>query len=94
MEDCCRFVAAVDEHFGSVQILVNPAGVSDRGTINAQVCTILGRFYTLTDPALIELCFETGHYIFGEGKGAEGVRKHASRIWHFHLKAYVIRLRF
>jgi NAD(P)-dependent dehydrogenase (short-subunit alcohol dehydrogenase family) len=33
VDDCRRIVAAADEHFGSVHILVNAAGVSDRGTI-------------------------------------------------------------
>ena len=33
VEDCRRIVAAADEHFCSVHILVNAAGVSDRGTI-------------------------------------------------------------
>src|SRR5512134_197720 len=33
VEDCRRIVAAADEHFGAVHVLVNAAGVSDRGTI-------------------------------------------------------------
>src|SRR5688572_25607543 len=33
VEDCRRIVAAADEHFGSVHVLVNAAGVSERGTI-------------------------------------------------------------
>ena len=33
VKDCRRVVAAADEHFGAVHILVNAAGVSDRGTI-------------------------------------------------------------
>jgi NAD(P)-dependent dehydrogenase (short-subunit alcohol dehydrogenase family) len=33
VEDCRRVVAAADLHFGTVHILVNAAGVSDRGTI-------------------------------------------------------------
>ena len=33
VEDCRRIVAAADQHFGTVHILVNAAGVSDRGTI-------------------------------------------------------------
>ena len=33
VDDCRRIVAAADEHFGAVHILVNAAGVSDRGTI-------------------------------------------------------------
>jgi NAD(P)-dependent dehydrogenase (short-subunit alcohol dehydrogenase family) len=33
VEDCRRIAAAADEHFGTVHVLVNAAGVSDRGTI-------------------------------------------------------------
>ena len=33
VEDCRRIVAAADQHFGIVHILVNAAGVSDRGTV-------------------------------------------------------------
>lgn len=33
VEDCRRIVATADEHFGTVHILVNAAGVTDRGTI-------------------------------------------------------------
>jgi len=44
------------------------------------------KLLALTDPTLVGLCFDTGHYTFGGGDAVEGVRKHASRIWHFHLK--------
>jgi NAD(P)-dependent dehydrogenase (short-subunit alcohol dehydrogenase family) len=33
VEDCRRIVSAADKHFGTIHILVNAAGVSDRGTI-------------------------------------------------------------
>ena len=33
VEDCQRIVSAADQHFGTIHILVNAAGVSDRGTI-------------------------------------------------------------
>jgi len=44
------------------------------------------KLLALTNPELVGLCFDTGHYVFGGGDVIEGVRKHASRIWHFHLK--------
>ena len=50
----------------------------------AEIDTFLG----LTDPALIGLCFDTGHYRFGGGDPLEGLKKHASRLWHFHFKDY------
>lgn len=39
-----------------------------------------------TDPALLGLCFDTGHYAFGGGDPLDGLRRHASRIWHVHFK--------
>ena len=45
-------------------------------------------FLSLTDPDLIGLCFDTGHYRFGGGDPLEGLKKHAGRLWHFHFKDY------
>jgi len=50
----------------------------------AEIDTFLG----LTDPGLIGLCFDTGHYRFGGGDPLEGLKKHAVRLWHFHFKDY------
>jgi inosose dehydratase len=44
------------------------------------------KLLALTDPALVGLCFDTGHYVFGGGDAVDGIRKHASRIWHIHFK--------
>jgi len=44
------------------------------------------KLLALTDSTLVGLCFDTWHYTFGGGDAIEGVCKHASRIWHFHLK--------
>lgn len=46
------------------------------------------KLLALTDPRLVGLCFDTGHYAFGGGDVVNGIRKHASRIWHFHFKDY------
>jgi inosose dehydratase len=46
------------------------------------------KFLSLTDPALLGLVFDTGHYRFGGGDPLEGLRKHADRVWHFHFKDY------
>jgi inosose dehydratase len=43
-------------------------------------------FLDLTDPELIGLCFDTGHYRFGGGDPVAGLRQHAGRIWHVHFK--------
>ena len=50
----------------------------------AEIDTLL----SLTDPALLGLCFDTGHYRFGGGDPLEGLRRHRARVWHFHFKDY------
>jgi inosose dehydratase len=44
------------------------------------------RLFKNTDPSLIGLCLDTGHYLYGGGDPVEAVRKYGSRIWHLHLK--------
>jgi inosose dehydratase len=46
----------------------------------------IGRLMQLTDPTLIGLCFDTGHYRFGGGDPLAGLRRHRERIWHVHFK--------
>lgn len=43
-------------------------------------------FLDLTNPNLIGLCFDTGHYRFSGGDPVAGLRQHADRIWHVHFK--------
>lgn len=44
------------------------------------------RFLSMTDPAVLGLVFDTGHYRFGGGDPVEGLRRHADRVWHVHFK--------
>ncbi len=44
------------------------------------------RLLSMTDPAVLGLVFDTGHYRFGGGDPLEGLRRHADRIWHVHFK--------
>ncbi|MBN2329829.1 MAG: TIM barrel protein [Candidatus Omnitrophica bacterium] len=46
----------------------------------------VGRFLSLTDPEIIGLCFDTGHYEYGGGNAVEGLKSFAERIWHVHFK--------
>lgn len=39
-----------------------------------------------TDPSLLGLCLDTGHYRFGGGDPIAGLRAHKDRIWHVHFK--------
>jgi inosose dehydratase len=44
------------------------------------------RLMALTDPALLGLVFDTGHYRFGGGDPLAGLKKYGQRVWHFHFK--------
>ncbi len=46
------------------------------------------KLMNLTDPDLLGLVFDTGHYRFGGGDPVEGLRKYGKRVWHFHFKDY------
>lgn len=40
-----------------------------------------------TDPGLVGLCFDTGHYRFGGGNDpVEALKHYRSRVWHVHYK--------
>ena len=42
----------------------------------------------LTDPNLLGLCLDMGHYAFGGGDPVEALKKYADRIWHVHFKDF------
>ena len=44
------------------------------------------RLLKMTDPAVLGLCFDTGHYTHGGGDPLAGLKRHADRIWHVHFK--------
>lgn len=44
------------------------------------------KLLSLTDPTVLGLCFDTGHYRFGGGDPLTGLQQHADRIWHVHFK--------
>lgn len=44
------------------------------------------RLIQATDPTLVGLCFDTGHYRFGGGDPLQGFRQFKDRIWHVHFK--------
>lgn len=51
----------------------------------------IARFLERTDPGLVGLVFDTGHYLFGSGSvdGAlvlDGFERFRERIWHVHFK--------
>jgi len=48
----------------------------------------VSKLMELTDPDLLGLCLDTGHYAFGGGDPVEALGKYYSRIWHIHFKDY------
>lgn len=46
----------------------------------------IARLLSLTDPTLLGLVFDTGHYRFGGGDPLQGLKQHGARVWHFHFK--------
>src|ERR1700694_5297143 len=44
------------------------------------------RFLHMTDPEVLGLVLDTGHYRSGGGDPLVGLQKHADRIWHVHFK--------
>ncbi len=46
------------------------------------------RLMAMTDPALLGLAFDTGHWMFAGGDPSAGIRQFKERIWHVHFKDY------
>ncbi len=46
------------------------------------------KLMSLTDPNLLGLVFDCGHYRFGGGDPVDGLKKYGKRVWHFHFKDY------
>ena len=48
----------------------------------------IDKLMALTDPKLLGLCLDMGHYAFGGGDPATALKKYGDRIWHVHFKDY------
>jgi inosose dehydratase len=51
----------------------------------------IARFLEMTDPTLVGLVFDTGHYLYGSGRNdgqivMDGLSRFGERIWHMHFK--------
>lgn len=44
------------------------------------------RLLEMTDPRILGLVFDTGHWRFGGGDPVQGLRQNADRVWHVHFK--------
>ncbi|MEI6050107.1 MAG: sugar phosphate isomerase/epimerase [Bacteroidota bacterium] len=46
----------------------------------------IDKLLALTDPSLVGLVLDMGHYMFGGGDPLQALEKNAGRIWHIHFK--------
>lgn len=46
----------------------------------------IDKLLSLTDPQLLGLVLDMGHYMFGGGNPLEALEKYYNRIWHIHFK--------
>ena len=46
----------------------------------------IDKLFSLTDPNLVGLCLDTGHYQFGGGDPVAFLKQNAGRVWHMHFK--------
>jgi inosose dehydratase len=46
----------------------------------------IDKLMSLTDPSLVGLVLDMGHYMFGGGDPLQALKKHKERIWHIHFK--------
>ena len=46
----------------------------------------IDKLLSLTDPSLVGLVLDMGHYMFGGGDPLQALKKHKDRIWHIHFK--------
>ena len=46
----------------------------------------VARLVASTDPALVPLCLDVGHYLVGGGDPVDALRRYGSRVTHVHLK--------
>ena len=44
------------------------------------------RLMDMTDPTILGLCFDTGHWAFAGGNPVRGIHEFGDRIWHVHFK--------
>lgn len=48
----------------------------------------IDKLMKLTNPNLLGLCLDMGHYAFGGGNPVKALKKYYDRIWHLHFKDF------
>ena len=58
------------------------------GATYVETPTEISKILALTEPELVGLCYDTGHYHLGGGDAVAGIKAYADRIWHVHFKDF------
>lgn len=77
-----KVAAAVKEEFGMRTVFHHHCG----GYIETP--EEVDRLMRMTNPDLLGLCLDMGHYAFGGGDPVEALKRYEKRIWHVHFKDY------
>lgn len=77
-----KVAAAVKEAFGMRTVFHHHCG----GYVETPA--EVARLMKLTDPSLLGLCLDMGHYAFGGGDPLAALKQYDERIWHVHFKDF------
>lgn len=77
-----KVAAAVKEEFGMRTVFHHHCG----GYVETPL--EVDALMSNTDPALLGLCLDMGHYAFGGGNPVEALKSYYNRIWHVHFKDF------
>lgn len=86
------FAAGANRLAGAVKRETNlPTVFHHHGAGYVETPDEIERLLSLTDPSLLGLVFDTGHYTYGSGRydptsAVEGLEQFADRVWYVHLK--------
>lgn len=81
-EGITRVAEAVKRETG-LRTLLHPHGAT-----YVETPAEIDRFLSLTDPDLVGIVFDTGHYALGGGDPVEGIKRYAERIRLMHFKDF------
>jgi inosose dehydratase len=63
-------------------------GLHHHGSTYVETVAEIEHFLAISNPELVDLCFDTGHYALGGGNPVEGLERYAERISLVHFKDF------
>jgi inosose dehydratase len=78
--------AVLDELGNAARSLGHPLAFHHHAGTYIETPLELDRILAATDPAVVGLCLDVGHYVLAGGDPVEAIGRHGSRIRHVHLK--------